>query len=98
MVPYCRTEGIALTPYSALAGGRLSKEPGESSRRLREDSYAALKYDGAKDLDAPVLDRVARLARRRGVSMTEVALAWLLTFPCCALLGWGAGRLFLARL
>lgn len=79
MVPYCRTEGIALTPYSALAGGRLSKEPGETSQRLREDSYAALKYDGAKDLDAPILDRVARLARRRGVSMTEVSLAWLLT-------------------
>lgn len=79
MIPYCREEGIALTPYSALAGGRLSKEPGESSRRLREDRYGALKYDGAKDLDAPVLARVAQLAHRRGVSMTEVSLAWLLT-------------------
>ena len=28
MVPYCREENIALTPYSALAGGRLSKLPG----------------------------------------------------------------------
>ena len=28
----------------------------------------------------------------------QVALAWLLTFPCCALLGWAAGRVFLGWL
>ena len=27
-----------MTPYSALAGGRLSKLPGETSKRLEEDS------------------------------------------------------------
>ena len=79
MAPYCREAGIAMTPYSALAGGRLSKRPGETSKRLQEDSYARLKYGAARDLDAPVLARVAELADRRGVSMTEVALAWLLT-------------------
>lgn len=79
MVPYCREENIALTPYSALAGGRLSKRPGETSKRLQEDSYAHLKYDAAHDQDAPILQRVAALADRRGVTMTEIALAWLLT-------------------
>ena len=44
MAPYCREENIAMTPYSALAGGRLSKRPGETSKRLQEDSYAQLKY------------------------------------------------------
>ena len=79
MAPCCREENIAMTPYSALAGGRLSRHPGETSRRLREDGYARLKYDAARDQDAPVLARVAELARRRDVSMTEVSLAWLLT-------------------
>lgn len=79
MVPYCREEGIAMTPYSALAGGRLSKEPGETSKRFREDSYAQLKYGAAQAQDAPILARVAELAHRRGVSMTEISLAWLLT-------------------
>ena len=79
MVPFCREENIAMTPYSALAGGRLSKHPGETSRRLREDAYAQLKYGAAQDQDAPILARVAELADRRGVSMTEVSLAWLLT-------------------
>ena len=79
MVPFCAQENIAMTPYSSLAGGRLSKRPGETSRRLREDDYARLKYDGAADLDAPILHRVAELADQRGVSMTEISLAWLLT-------------------
>ena len=79
MVPFCAQENIAMTPYSALAGGRLSKRPGESSQRLREDDYARLKYDSAAGLDAPILHRVAELADKRGVSMTEISLAWLLT-------------------
>ena len=79
MVPYCKEENIAMTPYSALAGGRLSKRPGETSQRLREDSYAQLKYAAAQDQDAPILARVAQLADHRGVSMTEISLAWLLT-------------------
>ena len=79
MAPYCQEENIAMTPYSALAGGRLSKRPGETSKRLQEDSYARLKYGAAQDQDAPILARVAELADRRGVSMTEISLAWLLT-------------------
>ena len=79
MVPYCQEDHIAMTPYSPLAGGRLSKRPGETSKRLREDSYARLKYGAALDQDAPILARVAELADRHGVSMTEISLAWLLT-------------------
>ena len=79
MAPFCREENIAMTPYSSLAGGRLSKHPGETSRRLQEDSYAQMKYGGMADQDAPIIQRVAELADRRGVSMTEISLAWLLT-------------------
>ena len=79
MAPYCQEEQIAMTPYSALAGGRLSKRPSETSKRLEEDAYAQMKYAGAHDQDAPILARVAELADRRGVSMTEISLAWLLT-------------------
>ena len=79
MNPYCAEENIALTPYSALAGGRLSKKPGEISKRLEEDSYAKRKYDDTAQQDAQIIQRVEELADRRGVSMTEIALAWLLT-------------------
>lgn len=79
MAPLCQADNIALTPYSPLAGGRLSKHPGETSKRLAEDAYARFKYDAAADLDAPILARVAELAKNRGVSMTEISLSWLLT-------------------
>lgn len=79
MAKLCREDNIAMTPYSALAGGRLSKKPGETSKRLEEDSYAKLKYDGTAKEDGEIIARVAELAQKRGVSMTEIALAWLLT-------------------
>lgn len=79
MVKLCREDNIAMTPYSALAGGRLAKHPGETSKRLEEDSYAHLKYDATAKQDAVIIDRVAQLADKHGVSMTEISLAWLLT-------------------
>lgn len=78
MAKLCAEDQIAMTPYSALAGGRLSKHPNETSKRLQEDSYARFKYDATKEQDEVIIRRVAELADRRGVTMTEVALAWLL--------------------
>ena len=78
MAKLCAEDHIAMTPYSALAGGRLSKAPGETSKRLEEDSYAKFKYDGTAAQDGAVIERVAELAKRRGVSMTEISLGWLL--------------------
>ncbi len=78
MAKLCAEDNIAMTPYSALAGGRLSKHPGETSKRLEEDSYAKLKYDATAMQDEVIIRRVAQLAQQRGVSMTEIALAWLL--------------------
>ena len=79
MAKLCREDNIAMTPYSALAGGRLSKAPGETSKRLQEDDYARLKYDGTAAQDSVIISRVKELADHRGVSMTEISLAWLLT-------------------
>lgn len=79
MLPFCTSENIAVTPYSALAGGRLSKHHGETSKRLQEDSYAKFKYDATADQDEVIIGRVAELADKHGVSMTEISLAWLLS-------------------
>ena len=80
MVPYCEEENIALTPYSALASGRLSRKSGEmDTKRAVEDSYAKFKYNATADQDAVIINRVAEIAEKRGVTMTEVSLAWLLT-------------------
>jgi len=80
MVPYCDEENIALTPYSALASGRLSRLPGEGgTKRAAEDAYAKFKYDATADQDNVIISRVAEISEKHGVSMTEVSLAWLLT-------------------
>lgn len=78
MAKLCREDNIAMTPYSALAGGRLARRRGETSKRLSEDSYARLKYDATAEQDGLIISRVAELAEKRGVSMTEISLAWLM--------------------
>ena len=79
MAPFCASEGIAMTPYSALASGRLSRRSGETSKRFEEDAYARFKYDATAEADGKIIRRVEELAEKRGVSMTEISLAWLLT-------------------
>ena len=79
MAMLCAEDNIAMTPYSALASGRLSRLPGESTRRSEEDSYAKFTYDATKEQDEVIIRRTAELAEKRGVSMTEISLAWLLT-------------------
>ena len=79
MAPFCIEDNIAMTPYSALASGRLSRRPGETSKRLQEDSYAKGKYDNSAAQDQIIINRVTELADKYNVSMTEISLAWLLT-------------------
>jgi len=79
MAGLCAEDNIAVTPYSALASGRLSRRPGETTKRLEEDSYAKLKYDGMAAADEKIIERVAKLAEKYGVTMTEISLSWLLT-------------------
>ena len=78
MAKLCAEDHIAMTPYSALAGGRLSRHPGETSKRQAEDGYAKFKYDATAKQDGIIINRVEELSERHGVSMTEVSLAWLL--------------------
>lgn len=76
----CREDNIAMTPYSALAAGRLSRLPGaEATKRLAEDQVAHSKYDATETQDDVIINRVAEIARRHETSMTAVSLAWLLT-------------------
>ncbi len=88
MVPYCDQENVALTPYSALASGRLSRLPGENdTKRAEEDAYARFKYDATAAQDSVIINRVAELAERHGVTMTEISLAWLLTKAASPVVG-----------
>ena len=75
----CREDRIAMTPYSALASGRLARLPGEQTQRAQEDVYAQGKYDATATKDRTIIERVAELAHKRGVSITEISLAWLLS-------------------
>ncbi len=87
MKKYCDENNIAMTPYSALASGRLAKKPKETSKRLKEDNYAKGKYDASKVQDRKIIERVEKLANEKNVSMSEISLAWLMNKVTSPIIG-----------
>ncbi len=79
LIPICDDMNVSRTSYSPLAGGRLSR-PTWSADTLRSktDKAAANKYDSTKDMDMEIVKRVDELAKKKNVSMTQIALAWQL--------------------
>jgi aryl-alcohol dehydrogenase-like predicted oxidoreductase len=77
LIPVCHQYNVALTPYSPLAAGRLSRVDWHAGTiRSRTDTTAVAKYDSTKDRDYDVVLRVYELAEKYGVTMTQIALAW----------------------
>ena len=77
MIPLCREMNVALTPYSPLAAGRLSRlEWSADTLRSQTDKTAVAKYDSTQESDSGIVSRVHELAERHGATMTQIALAW----------------------
>ncbi len=87
LIPVCQQYNVALTPYSPLASGHLTRRAWDSdSVRSTTDGTMRSKYDHAKDNDLQVVARVAELAEKRGVPMAHVALSWLWARGCASVL------------
>lgn len=78
MMPLCREEGIASTPYSPLASGRLARDWSETTTRLETDPIAKSKYDTTAEADKRVVERLTEIAERYSIPRPQIALAWLL--------------------
>ena len=77
LIPVCKQYNVSLVPYSPLAGGHLTHTGWESgSKRSDTDQVLRGKYDAARENDLQIIDRVAALAEKYGVSMSRIALAW----------------------
>jgi aryl-alcohol dehydrogenase-like predicted oxidoreductase len=83
MLPLCRDQGIGVIPWSPLArgflaGGRTS--PGEgNTERARSDEFSPRLY--YREPDYAVVDALEAIAKARGVSNMQIALAWVLRNP-----------------
>ena len=85
---FANENNIALTPYSALASGRLSRLAGDnSSQRMNLDNFAKSKYQDTAVQDQEIIQRVHEIAEKYQVTMTEVSLAWLLTKATAPVVG-----------
>lgn len=82
MVGLCLDQGIGLLPWSPLARGRLARPwQSETTKRLETDRFGNMMYSRTENDDKRVVDRLAEIAKNRGVSQAQMALAWLLAKP-----------------
>jgi aryl-alcohol dehydrogenase-like predicted oxidoreductase len=78
LMAMCGDMNVGLVPYSPNAKGRLARPVGEQSDRSSTDKVVQA-FDNPHD--EPVITAVHALAAERGVSMAQVALAWVLRNP-----------------
>ena len=89
IVDVCRNEGIGILPWSPLAGGWLTgkytrDEAPSGATRLGENPDRGMEAYGprnAQERTWRIIDAVAKVADGRGVSMSQVALAWVADRP-----------------
>jgi aryl-alcohol dehydrogenase (NADP+) len=83
MIPLCREENVGVIPWSPLARGFLAGNRPRSAEaetvRAKTDASAQRLYH--QESDYQVVDRVIDLAKKRGVSNAQIALAWMLHKP-----------------
>ena len=84
MLPLCRDAGIGVIPWSPLARGFLagnrSREGQAQTTRAKSDE-TILTPNAFLESDYDIRDRVDALAKEKGVSAAQIALAWLLHQP-----------------
>jgi 1-deoxyxylulose-5-phosphate synthase len=85
MIPLCKAEGVALIPWGPTAGGFLSGKyfkdgklvtNEKDNQRVAPGSIGYARY--VKPQNDQIVGRVIELAQRKGVTPTQLALAWLL--------------------
>ena len=80
MLPLCRHEKIAVTPWSPLGRGLLAGAKQQQTKRAETDNLAQLWYDQT-EMENAVVAAVERIAKARGVPMAQVAIAWAASRP-----------------
>jgi aryl-alcohol dehydrogenase-like predicted oxidoreductase len=78
LMAMCGDMGVGLMPYSPNGKGRLARPVGEQSQRSNTDKVVQA-FDSP--YDEPVINAVQKLAGERGVTMAQIALAWVLRNP-----------------
>ena len=84
MLPLCEDEGVGVIPWSPLARGRLARPVGEGTVRSETDGVGKSLYKDDDAADTAIINALAEMAERKGVSMASLGLAWHFTKPAVA--------------
>ncbi|MFY1637669.1 aldo/keto reductase [Solwaraspora sp. WMMB335] len=83
MHPLCADRGLAVTPFSPLARGKLTRPWSAQTEREKKDAQTAKQYGATlyQPEDEQIVTRTLEVANRLRLPPAQVALAWLLSKP-----------------
>jgi aryl-alcohol dehydrogenase-like predicted oxidoreductase len=85
MNPFCNAEGIGLIPWSPIARGLLTRPFAQQTERGQQDKKTKKWFQGGQNEE--IVNRVENLAAKKGCSMSNLAIAWLLHKNACPIVG-----------
>ena len=77
MFPTLKQFGVGAIPWSPLARGRLTRPLDQQTKRGETDRSFGV-YSKAKESTEAIVNRVEELAKKKGVKMAQIGLAWIL--------------------
>ena len=83
MIPYCRASGVGIIPWSPVARGVLTR-PWDDRITKREETDNFLKSiirSRETEVDKAIVDRLEEVAKKKGVGMAQLAMAWSIKQP-----------------
>ncbi|CAN6674702.1 putative aryl-alcohol dehydrogenase Aad16p [Trichomonascus vanleenenianus] len=87
MIPYCEETGVGIIPWSPIARGLLARPLDETSQRRETDKFIKSAGIGEGEASKEIISRVEKLAKKKGVSMSQISTAWVLSKGHCPIIG-----------
>lgn len=84
MIKFCKETGVGIIPWGPLFSGRLAKPINVETDRSKANAAFGIPF---ADADKEIIQRVDELAKKKGSSMSQIALAWIREKGCIPIVG-----------
>jgi aryl-alcohol dehydrogenase-like predicted oxidoreductase len=76
MLAYCKFNGIGVIPWAPIARGDLARPVGTETLRVKE-ARGTMFERKFSEADKLIVSRVEELAKKKGITMAQIAIAWV---------------------
>lgn len=87
VIPYCNKTKVGLIPWAPVAAGALTRPTGNLGSTTRASFNPSVENGYLTETNVKIVDRVEELAKKYGVNMAVISLAWTIAKGCSPIVG-----------